>query len=60
MLYVRMLVLSIKPIAMVGLDSRISRRVEVKNRNKIGNKVDLCKIPIVCCLSLSTKAPNLS
>ena len=35
-----MSVLSTKPIAVVGLDSRISRRVETKNGNKIGDKVD--------------------
>ena len=38
--------LSIKPIAIVGPDSRISRRVEAKNRNRVGDRVDPCRIPV--------------
>ena len=41
-----MLVLSIKPIAIVGLVSRVSRRIEVKNRNRIGDRVNPCRIPV--------------
>ena len=46
LLYVRMLVSSIKPIAIVGPVLRISRRVEAKNRNRIGDRVDLYRIPV--------------
>ena len=52
--------LLMEPIAIVGLVSRISRRVEAKNRNKIGDKVDLYRILVVCGLFLSIKAPSLS
>ena len=46
LLYVRMLVLLIKPIAIVGLVSRVSRRVEAKNGNKMRDRVNPCRIPV--------------
>jgi len=46
LLYIRMLILSTKPIAIVGLVSRISRRVEAKNRNRIRDRVDPYRIPV--------------
>jgi len=44
LLYVRILVLSTKPIAIVGPVSRVSRRVEAKITNGIGDKVNLYRI----------------
>ena len=45
LLYIRMLVLSTKPIAIVCPVFRVGRREEAKNRNRIGDRVDPCSKP---------------
>jgi len=47
LLYVRMFILSTNPIAVVNPVSKVSRRVEAKNRNSIRDRVDPCRIPVV-------------
>jgi len=41
-----MFVLSTNLIAIVGPASKVSKRVEAKNKNKIRDKLDLYRIPI--------------
>ena len=43
--YVRILVLLTKPIAVVGPNSRVDTKVDAKNRNRIGDKVNPCRSP---------------
>ena len=46
LLYVSMFILFINPIAVVGPASKISKKVEAKNKNRIRNRVDPCRIPV--------------
>ena len=60
LLCIRMFILSINPIAIIGPISNISRKVEAKNRNRIRDKVDPCRIPVIYSLFLSTNVPSRS
>jgi len=52
--------LSTNPIAVVDPVSNVGRRVEAKNRNRIGNRVDPYRILVVCSLFPSINRPNQS
>jgi hypothetical protein len=55
----RMLELSTNPIAVTPFPSSSGRRVDVKNRKRIGESVDPCSIPVVCDLVQSRYSPSL-
>ena len=59
LLYVRMLESSTNPIAVVVVLPVLSngRRVEAKNRNRIGERVDPWGMPVVCGLGWSVYSP---
>jgi len=52
--------LSTNPIAIIGPVSNIGRRIEAKNRNRISDRLDPCRILVICSLFLLTNRPSQS
>ena len=58
-LYMRMFVLSTNPITKVYVPQRNRRRVDIKKRNRIGDRVEPYRIPVFCSLFQSRNIPSL-
>ena len=59
MLYIKILELSINPIIVVFPKYSIGRSIDIKNRNRISNRVNPYRMPIFYSFRLSIKLLSL-